>query len=175
MKRMITPALFTLFLVLSMHASATTYYIAADGLDSNNGTSNSTPWLHAPGMTGCSGTCASVTPQAGDRFIFRGGDKWHYSAGSPVGLPWTWRWSGNSGSPIYIGVDSSWSATGTWSRPVLTMDNPLSTGRPSSCTFDDNTNTAVALQGVTYVTFDNFEFTGKCWAGNPNGAYFKLS
>ena len=77
--------------------SATTYYIAANGSDSNNGTSKNTPWLHAPGMTGCSGTCASTTPEPGDNFIFRGGDSWHYNSasGSPVGLPWTWNWSGS--------------------------------------------------------------------------------
>src|SRR4029077_14620960 len=54
-----------------------TYYIAANGSDSNNGTSKTTPWLHAPGMANCTGTCASTTPQPGDSFIFRGGDIWH--------------------------------------------------------------------------------------------------
>ena len=173
MKRMLPPALFSLiliFITFSGIASATTYYIAANGSDSNNG-SKASPWLHAPGMKGCSNSCASTNPQPGDQFIFRGGDTWHYSAGSPVGLPWTWKWSGSSGNPIYIGVDTNWSASGTWSRPVLTMDNPLSTGQPSSCTYDDNDNTAVALSSVGNVTFDNFEFTGKCWAGSPTGAY----
>jgi hypothetical protein len=177
MNRALPPTVFTLILILAFagNAFATTYYIAANGSDSNNGTSNTTPWLHAPGMTGCSGTCASTTPKAGDQFIFRGGDTWHYSAGTPIGLPWTWNWSGSSGNPIYIGVDTSWSASGTWSRPVLTMDNPLSTAQPSSCKYDDNNNTAVTLQGVNNVTFDNFEFTGKCWAGSPSGAYLGMS
>jgi hypothetical protein len=177
MKRMLPPAFLALvFSIASLAtASATTYYIATNGSDANNGTSTSSPWLHAPGMQGCSGSCASVTPKAGDKFIFRGGDTWHYSAGSPVGLPWTWKWSGSSGNPIYIGVDSSWSAGSNWSRPVLTMDNPLSTKQPSSCTYDDNSNTAVTIQSVTYVTFDNFEFTGKCWGGSPSGAYLSLS
>jgi hypothetical protein len=174
---MLSPALFSLiviFIAFSGIASANTYYIAANGSDSNNG-SKASPWQHAPGMKGCSNSCASTTPQAGDQFIFRGGDTWHYSAGSPIGLPWTWKWSGSSGNPIYIGVDTSWSAGGTWSRPVLTMDNPLSTGQPSSCTYDDNNSTAATLSGVSYVTFDNFEFTGKCWGGDPNGAYLSLS
>lgn len=177
MKRFFSPSVFTLFLALTFatSASATTYYIAANGSDSNNGTTQATPWLHAPGMKGCSITCAEVNPQAGDQFIFRGGDTWHFSAGSPEGLPWTWTWSGASGNPIYIGVNTSWSAGSTWTRPVFTMDNPLSTGQPASCTYDDNSDTAVTLQGSNYVTFDNFEFTGKCWGGSPSGAYLSLS
>src|SRR5580700_8550863 len=77
-------------------ASATTYYIAANGSDGNSGTSKTSPWLHAPGMNGCSNTCGSVTPQPGDKFILRGGDTWHYSANSPVGLPWNWNWNGSA-------------------------------------------------------------------------------
>lgn len=147
-------------------ASATTYYIAANGNDSNNGTSKSTPWLHAPGMTGCSSACASVSAIAGDQFVFRGGDTWHYSASSPVGLPWTWNRSGSSSNPIYIGVDQSWYNGSSWTRPVLTMDNPLTTGSPASCSFDDSSRTAVVIS-ANYVTFDDFEFTGKCWSGAP--------
>src|SRR5690242_4163905 len=79
-------------------ASATTYYIAANGSDSNNGTSKTSPWQHAPGMPSCTGTCASTTPRAGDQFIFRGGDTWHYGSGTPsVGGTWNWNWSGSSG------------------------------------------------------------------------------
>jgi hypothetical protein len=150
------------------------YYIAANGVDSASGTSEASPWLHAPGMTGCSGACAAVTPTQGQGFIVRGGDTWHYSAGSPVGLPWTWSWNGSSSKPIYIGIDPSWSVGGNWARPILTMDNPLSNNQPSSCTYDDNSNTAVSLNGVSNVTFDNFEFTGKCWGGEPSGASLNL-
>lgn len=149
-------------------ACAGTHYIAANGVDSNTGTSKATPWLHAPGMKGCSGNCASYMPVAGDQFVFRGGDTWHYSAGSPVGLPWIWTWSGGNGNNIYIGVDLTWYSGGSFARPVLTMDNPLSSVLLSSCTFDDNNNQAVVLSNVSYVTFDNFEFTGKCWSGDPD-------
>jgi hypothetical protein len=149
-------------------ALAGTYYIAANGSDSSSGTSKTSPWMHAPGMTGCLGNCASYTPVAGDQFIFRGGDTWHYSTGSPVGLPWTWTWSGNSTNGIYIGVDPTWFSGASFARPILTMDNPLSSVLVSSCTFDDLDKFAVRLSSVSYVTFDDFEFTGKCWSGNPN-------
>lgn len=157
-------------LFLAECALATTYYIAANGSDANSGTSKSSPWLHAPGMQGCSGTCAATTPRAGDQFILRGGDVWHTSSGTPIGLPWSWRQSGTSGSPIYIGVDQTWYAGSSWSRPVLSMDNPPSTSPVSSCTFADDSMVAVNLS-ASYVTFDNFEFTGYCWTGTPSTSY----
>lgn len=161
-------------LLLSLNASATTYYIAANGSDANNGTSKSTPWLHAPGMNGCAGNCAAKTPVAGDRFLFRGGDAWHYSAGAPKGLPWNWTWSGASGNDIYLGVDQTWYANSSFTRPILTMDNPLSTVLLSKCTYDDTANTSLTLSNVNYVTVDDFEFTGKCWAGDPNNTYLDI-
>ena len=54
------------------------FYISAAGADTNSGTSESSPWLHAPGMANCSNTCRSTTPAGGEGFIFRGGDTWHF-------------------------------------------------------------------------------------------------
>jgi hypothetical protein len=167
--------------LVSASAHATTYYIAASGSDSSNGTSKTTPWLHAPGMTGCAATCGSTTPRAGDQFILRGGDTWHTSSGTPTGIPWSWSWSGTSASPIYVGVDKAWFSGASWSRPVLNRDNPLSTSFVSSCAHDDSTFTSVNLSG-SYVTFDNFELTGQCIAGNasspdirPSGNHITMS
>jgi hypothetical protein len=174
-------------LFIAASASATTYYIAANGNDSNDGTSTSSPWLHAPGMTGCSGTCASTTPQPGDNFILRGGDSWHYNSaqGSPVGLPWNWKWNGSSSSCqlnagagtvaktscIYIGVSESWYSGSSWARPKLNLDNALSTSRPSSCRYDDTSVNAVNLGGQSSLIFDNFELLGACWQGNTNSSW----
>jgi hypothetical protein len=156
-------------LFVANSALGATYYIAASGSDSNNGTSKMTPWLHAPGMTGCAGACAAATPQPSDKFILRGGDSWHFSGGgSPIGLPWTWTWSGTAGARIYIGVDRTWYTGGSWTRPVITGDNPLSTAPVSSCA---NTNSAFFTQNGNYVDFDNMEFTGFCATGaNGHGA-----
>ena len=157
--------------LFGLNAQAATYYIAANGSDANGGTSKTTPWLHAPGMTGCSGNCAAKTPQPGDQFIFRGGDAWHFSGrGTPVGLDWTWQWSGASANPIYIGVDKTWFAGGSWARPILTGDNPISKTPVASCAAgsDAGNGVYVWLNGVSYVTFDNFEFTGYCWSGSPS-------
>src|SRR5271156_6951026 len=98
-------ALLTIFFAAGS-AFATTYYVAANGSDSNNGTSKTTPWLHAPGMQNCSAICASTTPNAGDQFVLRGGDTWSSSS-----FPWTWAWSGSSGNAIQVGgSDQTWFA-----------------------------------------------------------------
>ncbi|MGA9041493.1 MAG: hypothetical protein WB421_13230 [Terriglobales bacterium] len=191
MSRRIPLALLALLLVIVMsgHAFATTYYIAANGSDSNSGTSKSSPWLHAPGMTTCSATCSSTNINAGDSLIFRGGDTWHFgnSSLSPfAGFQndaWNWSRSGSSGncnldasagsvvttSCIYIGVDQTWFTGSSWTRPVLNMDNPLSTSSPSSCSYDDSGKNIWVISG-NYVIVDNFEFTGYCWNSTSPGA-----
>jgi len=114
------------------------YFVAANGNDTNSGTSETTPWLHAPGMPNCANTCAGVTPAPGEGFVFRGGDTWHVANPSPASgvaigtdssstgctfnqnlCGWWWKpsWSGTSTSCawptttsgcIYIGVDTNW-------------------------------------------------------------------
>jgi hypothetical protein len=159
-------ALFAVTLFFSCASFATTFYIAASGSDSNNGTSKTTPWQHAPGMNGCSANCAANTPQPGDRFIFRGGDVWH-AANSPVTLGMTWSWSGNSSNQIYVGVDQTWFSGSSWTRPVFNGDNNPSTSSQGSCAHNAN-GAMVWLKSVNYVIFDNFEFTGMCWQGVPS-------
>ncbi len=161
--------------VISTTASATTYYIAANGSDSNNGTSKTTPWLHAPGMPNCTSTCASTTPKAGDQLIFRGGDTWHFgnSSASPyTGGTWNFSHSGSSGNLIYLGVDQTWYSSSSWKRPTLSGDNPVFNGAwPSSCAHDFGSPVKAIANLASYVQFDNFEITGVCWSnvisGNP--------
>lgn len=158
---------FLALVLCAQSAFATTYYISTSGSDSNNGTSNSTPWLHAPGMTGCSATCASKTPSAGDQFILRGGDSWHYSsAKGTVGLPWTVSFTGTASNYIYFGVDHTWYTGSAWTRPVLNGDNPLSTTAVSSCSSSGDTNNPlIAADNSYYVELDDFELTGECFSG----------
>lgn len=113
------------------------YFVAANGSDTNNGTSESTPWLHAPQMPNCSNSCATVQNQSngippGTGIIFRGGDTWH--EGNPSASPYTggeWNFNaspspmGTLANPIYLGVDQTWFTGGSWVRPVLTLDNPV--------------------------------------------------
>jgi hypothetical protein len=164
-------------------AFAGTYYIAANGSDSNNGTSKTSPWLHAPGMPNCTGSCAAHTPAPGDQFIFRGGDTWHFgnSGASPyVGAPvacigasetcsWLISWSGTNGNSIYWGVDQTWFSGTAWTRPIMNGDNPTSTSGVASCTYDESVDQLIAIHGLSgeaiFNTIDNFEFIGLCWSG----------
>jgi hypothetical protein len=157
------------------------FYVSAAGSDSNSGTSESSAWQHAPGMPGCKGVCASTTPAPAEGFIFRGGDTWHFgnSGAAPyTGGTWTWQWSGSKGSPIYIGVDAGWYSGSSWSRPILTGDNPL-TPNPgtrgdsvSNCSYQSGRlNDLWLAQALQYYILDNFELVGECNNDNnqPNG------
>ena len=167
----------------------TCFFIAANGSDSNNGTSEDTPWLHAPGMPNCASNCASLSAGSGGiGLIFRGGDTWHFgnSSASPyTGGTWDlYGWFSNAYNNlisncvyegtqtgcIYVGVDQTWYSGGSWARPILTGDNPTTglttTGYAASCAY------AIANSGTygthnlvnmpAYLIFDNFELTGLC-------------
>jgi len=171
---------------LSSFGVTSCYYIAANGSDSNNGTSESTPWLHSPGMPNCLASCASVTPASGEGFIFRGGDTWHF--GNSSASPYTgggfmeYAWNGTASNYIYFGVDPSWYSGVSWARPIFTADNPTSTSAVASCTYSiaagplqyAQAQTLVLLAG-TYEIFDNFELTGLCWSTNAFGTYLYFS
>lgn len=135
--------------VSSGTAFATTYYVAATGADSNNGTAKTSPWLHAPGMPNCSATCASIAPKAGDSIILRGGDTWSSSS-----FPWTWKWNGAGGNPIQVGgLDQTWFSGAAWTRPILNGGG----------TFPNNGSNQIfffSLSGASYVTVAWMEFTG---------------
>jgi hypothetical protein len=170
------------------------FYISAAGADTNSGTTESSPWLHAPGMPSCTANCAVVTPGPGTGFIFRGGDTWHFGAStSPsTGGTWSFSWNGSSGNPIDIDVDLTWYSGSSWARPILTGDNPLcgpsnvggacSQGAYgsytvkqyylSSCSHQIGSgNNMLNFSGSSHYILNNFEITGLCQndAGQPNG------
>lgn len=153
---------------LSLHAQScpasvpsgiTTCHYAdfTNGLDTNNGTSEATPWKHFPGMGGCSSNCNAYSPSAGEGLILRGGITWPAAS-----LPWNWNWSGTStGSTpgctgsgcIYIGVDPLWHTGATWTRPILNGSG--------------NVNQSIFNMGEpgNFIVVDNLEMTGLFWSG----------
>jgi len=57
--------------------AATYYSDFATGLDTNNGTSTSTPWKYMPGMSGWTG---SKTLSSGDVVVLKGGSHWTFTS-----------------------------------------------------------------------------------------------
>ena len=111
------------------------------------GTSESSPWAHAPGMPTFTG---SYTPQAGDEFIFKGGDTWHNA-----NFPFAPRGGGSSSHEDLIGVDKGWYDGSSWSQPVFDADSENITAS------DPHLGTAdvfVDLTNDDYTTIDNIEF-----------------
>jgi hypothetical protein len=138
---------------LKTAAAATTHYIAANGSDSNNGTSKTSPWLHAPGMPSCTGNCAAYSAVPGDTFVMRGCDVW-----TAPDMPISWNWSGSSGSPITLGVDKTWYNTANcpsgWNRPILDAQGATISGSFGWMIVLGSTS------ATNYINIDNLEFKG---------------
>lgn len=132
-----------------------------NGSDANAGTSESTPLQHLPGMAGCSKNCSSISPQAGDGYILRGGITWPDTA-----LTWLWLWggTGTTSNPgctgsgcIYIGVDPNWYSGSSWTRPIINGGGSSGTSVAPLLELGESAN---------YLIWDNIEFTGLYWSGS---------
>lgn len=169
--------------MLAGNLFATTYYIdCINGNDSNNGTSKTTAWQHAPGMTGVVNNVGpgKIDDAPGDKcgsspcslpgaeFIFKGG-----TTCGPTNWPMTMRLSGTGPdmgtSAVYLGVDQTWYAGDSWARPIFNFGG--SNGPRCS--------PMIQFAPVQYVIFDNIEFTGLYWDhtcnGRPNGSISYLA
>jgi len=124
-------------------ATAATYFVDfPNGSDSASGTDKSSPWKHAPGMSGCAGACGNTNLNAGDSVVFKGGIVWNQSS-----FPFNINFSGKSGSRITYTVDKSWFSGGSWTQPVFDGGfNQISGG-------------SLVVFGATtqWVTLDNIE------------------
>jgi hypothetical protein len=120
--------MWTLALLLSIAfpAHATTYYVAAAGSDSNNGTSTSTAWQTIGKVNG-----STFSP--GDSILFNRGDAWY---GTALTVPS----SGSSGSPITFG------AYGSGANPIVKGSVKLNT---SGYVLAPNTTTTIFARGDT--------------------------
>lgn len=153
--------------------TCTTCYISAAGADTNDGTAKTTggghgPWLHAPGMPAATSNASTQVPVAGDQYIFRGGDTWHFgnSALSPfVGTTtnqaaWTISTSGTStdcdmtDNPNYLShqttcilytTDPTYFAGASFARPIFDGDNPI-TGFPGTISLPSTNSVASCAQ-----------------------------
>ncbi len=65
--------LFIIGISFSLNAQTTYYIDFENGQDTNNGTSETSPWKHCPGDVNATDIPNSYTPVPGDKFVFRGG------------------------------------------------------------------------------------------------------
>ncbi len=179
--------LVTLFSARSV--SATTYYVATSGSDSNNGISESTPWAHLPGMPTATGTAGSHIAVAGDTFILRGCDVWYNSPGTS-NFPLVLNNGGTSGNPVTITVDQTWYNTtncpSAWNRPIFDAHTSSSSSTPTQiggtttgCVGGNGNN--FILFNASYITVNWLELRNlyyandaenSCYGGN---AWFQLN
>lgn len=163
---------FIVGLLLCASASATTYYVAANGVDLNNGTSKGTPWAHLPGMQTWTGT---YTPVAGDTFILRGCDTW-----GNANFPIHWKWSGSAENVITIDRDTAWYNTtncaSAWNRAVFDAGN-TTINAPETCPSSMGLHYFLFVDGANYVTFKwieaknfywNVDTNNTCWGADGN-------
>ena len=86
-----------------------------------------------------------------------------------------WTASGSAGNAIYIGVDVTYFTGASWVRPIFSFDNPLNNGNQvSSCSFDDTSDQFMTVT-ANFVTVDNIDWQGYCWAGSPSVSVLNLS
>lgn len=142
------------FCLLAITASGATYYIDyTSGNDANAGTSTAAAWKRHPYMAGWTG---SYSHSAGDRFIFKGGETWPNAC-----FPITVAAGGSSESWDYYGYTNNWYSGGSWSQPVLNAQtNAIGTGAG---------NIMVSFTYRSYITLDNFDFSGYYWDSDHQG------
>jgi hypothetical protein len=132
-KTMFIQLMLLLMLGCSTTSFSATYYVDyGSGSDSYNGTSTSTPWKHAPGMSGWTG---SATLSSGDTVILKGGVTWTFTSktadlwtppvsgltiegGQRLGTPW------GTGYPILDGTGTTGSRAGLYisGKSNITID-----------------------------------------------------
>jgi hypothetical protein len=151
--------------------SARTFYIDyASGSNSNNGTSESTPWKTHPFMShgsSCDSGGPTYTHQAGDNFIFKGGDTWPAACfgmnitagGTSSAQDYYGTCGGQSTAPSACG-GATWPSSG-WVKPLFNM---AGTSPSSSC--GDSIPICVAAT-LGYITLDDFEMKGQLIPDSP--------
>lgn len=182
------------------HSCTTCYIDYVDGSDSNDGAAKTTggghgPWRHAPGMLGltttgtstedgCTSTCASQVPVAGDRYILRGGTIWPYTT-----LPWLWTWGGTSTTSgtygcagsgcIYIGYDPTWNLGivnavtlqrdlgGCASTPTVSFSGGGGSGATATAAVMPSSVQSVEPNVYGFVTYVTITNQGSGYTSNP--------
>jgi parallel beta-helix repeat protein len=122
--------LIIIILLLSLNASATTYYVSNTGSDAANGTSTGTAWQTMAKVN-------SSTFTAGDFILFKKGDSWNERLSPPS--------SGSAGNVITYG------AYGTGAAPIITGFQTLSGWTNSGNIWSSTFSNSVRYQNTVYI------------------------
>jgi hypothetical protein len=182
MKRSILTSILALLITFfaAKNSFATTHYVSTSGSDSNNGTSQSTPWAHIPGMPSATGGAGSYSAGPGDVFILKGCDVWYNTSGTS-NFPLEFKRGGSSGNPVTVTVDKTWFNTTNcpsgWNRPVFdghtsaSSSTPTQIGGSSSGCVGGLGNYFVQFS-ASYVTLDWVELRNLFYANDAeSGCY----
>jgi len=147
---------FSLFVICCLSVGAVSYYLSNDGADSNNGTSELTPWENISYLNTKLG---DGTINIGDDIFFRCGDVWaeELDVGIDAGLDL--RLGGTGGNHMVIG------SYGSGNKPVINntdVDGGTTQGTSAYSMTCDNS--------IGYIDIDNINFTGN--AGNEYALVF---
>ncbi|MFT3911844.1 MAG: T9SS type A sorting domain-containing protein [Ferruginibacter sp.] len=132
---------FLLLLLITGVANATDYYVSASGNDSNNGTSQTTPWKT---ISKVESFCNNGSIHPGDRILFKCGDQFTGKA-VIAGIWGNDAPSGTATSPITLGN------YGTGAKPVFLYPTGGSTAAESRVLF--------WFAGIDYWVIDGLNFT----------------
>lgn len=134
-------SLLILLLFVTGICRATDYYVSSTGSNSNNGTSQTTPWQT---LSKVESVCNAGTILPGDRILFKRGDS--FTGSIIIGSIWGKRAkSGTAANPI------TFSAYGTGAKPIFLY--------PTGGTTNVTGRITMTIVGVDYYIFDNLNFT----------------
>jgi hypothetical protein len=161
-------AIFVSFFLFAGCASATTYYISfSSGSNTNNGTSESTPWKTHPYMqtaAACTGTgsAPNYSHSAGDQFVFRQGDSWPNAC-----FDMAIQNGGAVGNPDVYTFDPSWgTAGGTTGNLGQAVGTYQFNAGGSVINGADGWNDFIYDNSNSNITFNGMEMTGMTWSGD---------
>lgn len=122
-------------------ANATDYYISTSGSNSNNGTSQATPWQT---MSKLESVCNNGTIKAGDNIYFKKGDNFT----GTLMMTSLWGYNAKSGTATQPITFTSY---GTGAKPLFQYPQGSSTRVPDRI--------IMQFIGVDYIVVDGFKFT----------------
>lgn len=151
---------FVIFFALAGGAEAATYYIDYEtGNDTNNGTSNTTPWKHSPGDPRATGN-SNIALSAGDTVVFKGGVTYSFDSGTTDYL--AANASGASGNIITY-------RSGHVHAPQWGITRAIIDGTNVNFNYDNSITGVISLKSFSYIKVEGFQIQYAPWSSAESG------